>query len=124
MCILFRNPKTIPRRCEAFWVWFRSNLRKRLEIMPRKYSDEFKGKAARQAIEMIRPWNATQGQACKHISTLLGIWSDTLRNWVRNHPDRPSHTTTGKHTGGESPEQELARLRKKKTKSSNGQTRS
>ena len=88
--------------------------------MPRKYSDEFKDKAARQTIEMIQPWNATQGQACKHISTLLGIWSDTLRNWVRNHPDHPSHTITGKHTGGESFELELARLEKRKQRAQTG----
>ena len=37
--------------------------------MPRIYSDEFKDKAARQAIEMMRPWNASQSRARKPIST-------------------------------------------------------
>ena len=61
---------------------------------------------------MIWPWNATQGQACEHISTLLGIPRDTLRNWVRDPTDRPSFSSGHKQGSGESPEQELAGLRK------------
>lgn len=76
--------------------------------MPRKYSDEFKAKAVRLAEDLVELEGCSKWAAAEEIGEKLGIPAHTLNNWLK-----PNMASSDAEVGaGESPADELNRLRK------------
>lgn len=74
---------------------------------PRKYDEETRERALRMVKDRLAEGEVTQNAACREVGALLGIKSDTLRNWLKV-PRAGSSGSTGK---SESLEEENRRLR-------------
>lgn len=71
--------------------------------MPRKYSIEFKEKAAHQIIEMVRLESCSLQRVYTEVGELLGVSHHTLRAWYR---DIASVRGDSDASGGETMEEE------------------
>ncbi len=78
---------------------------------PKKYDEETQARAVRMYRDRLAEGDISQLAARQEVGELLGVNQSTLRNWIR----REDGTTTGaaaRDEGGESVEQQNARLRR------------
>lgn len=83
----------------------------------RKYDDETMARAVRMYRDRVAEGGIAQRAARVEVGELLGINPSTLRNWIRRDDGIPAGAARAvSGVAGESPEQELARLRKENAK--------
>ena len=77
---------------------------------PKKYDAETQARAVRMYADRLAEGDVSQKAARQEVGELLGINSETLRNWIRR--DLGEGGTRPAGAAGESLEAEVARLRK------------
>lgn len=78
---------------------------------PKKYDEETQARAVRMYRDRLAEGEVSQRAAREEVSALLGINAATLRNWIRREMGEGA-TPAGANAAGESPDQELTRLRR------------
>jgi transposase len=83
---------------------------------PRKYDEETMARAVRMYRDRVAEGGVTQLGARREVGELLGINPATLRNWIRREDGTAKPAGTSGLSGGESVEDENARLRRENAK--------
>jgi transposase len=78
---------------------------------PKKYDEETQARAVRMYRDRLAEGDVSQLAARREVGELLGVNQSTLRNWIRREDGTASAPAAG-NPGGETIEQENARLRR------------